>query len=184
MARSIKVFVGHAWQKRQVENIKSPVTWDQFWKSIRIKFIDSCKTMQRKSGCRIEFARLKASIGQYILPSVMRKIENADILIFDVTNVDSVVSSHKMSAVDAGLNPNVLIELGAAIALKKEVILMCSSAIKLPSDLSGIFVAKYVAAYKCGELIRTFEDEKSVSAAFVGMLRRAIRRNKVEEMVV
>jgi hypothetical protein len=102
---------------------------------------------------------LGASAGRLLFDGVYSKIQNADILVFDISEG----------------NPNVFIELGIALALQREnmskrVFLIgrknkeISSIEKLlPSDLQGAFVSEYV--FKKGEI--TFKDRNSLRSSMI-----------------
>lgn len=180
---SVKVFVGYGWQKfeehEKAKKTGREVLSDAFWNSLREKF-ESFYTKGKADGGadtrRVEINRLRASIGQYILQSIARKIERADILIFDIADVRNVVAA-KGRKKDRSFNANVLLEVGIAMGLKKEnIILMCPEHIHLPSDLAGILVAKYTAKWVKGTLVRTFADEIGVATQYRGMLRRVCLR--------
>lgn len=177
MGKSIKVSVGYAWQKDSSNEKTKPVNEDALWQSIRTRFAGVCKTVGKKNNLNVSLSRLRATVGDFILPSIMRKIEHSDVLIFDLTKADYVLSTEKDGSIRNGINQNVILELGAALALKKHIILMCSSAVKIPTDLSGLYVAKYRAEESDGKIQRNFEDEKGLTTAFVGMLRKTIKKN-------
>ncbi len=84
----------------------------------------------------INYRRLRSSAGRSILDSIMAKINNSQVIIFDISEK----------------NPNVMLELGIALALSKEnpfhsIYLICKKGEPLPkdipTDLHGYFISEY-----------------------------------------
>jgi len=64
----------------------------------------------------------------------------------ELTLLDKEAKEHVM------LNPNVLIEIGAAMALyKKRFILLVKDGVKLPSNLQGLYEVRYTGENMDGE---------------------------------
>jgi hypothetical protein len=108
-----------------------------------------------------DFKRLRGTAGKNILDNISHQIQIADLLIFDITSN----------------NPNVMIELGMALASKsnekrKTIFLICEEDIKkhLPSNMSGYFVSKYTFSEKeC-----TFNDNGSLIASLSSEIKSLI----------
>lgn len=83
----------------------------------------------------LNYATLRAEVGQPVLHRIVRDIFSADLLLFDLTH----------------LNANVLFELGIAYAIgRRIVVLMCEGAnTDLPSDLAGLTYCRYKAPGLC-----------------------------------
>lgn len=111
----------------------------------------------------VNYKRLGASAGRLVFDGVYYKIQNADILIFDISEG----------------NPNVFIELGIALALQRENgktrIFLIGRKTKnisrieklLPSDLQGAFVSEYVL--QNGKI--TFKDRNSLRSSIIKELK-------------
>lgn len=87
----------------------------------------------------INYRRLRASAGRTMLGSIMKRIENSQVIIIDITTE----------------NRNVYIETGIALALEKNNPFLSVYFIKernnemalpngIPSDLQGYFISEYV----------------------------------------
>jgi len=92
-----------------------------------------------KLNYNINYRRLRASAGRTMLGSIMKRIENSQVIIIDITTENS----------------NVYIETGIALALEKNNPFLSVYFIKernitmpvpngIPSDLQGYFVSEYV----------------------------------------
>lgn len=87
-------------------------------------------------------SRMRALHGAMVLPSLLARCAKSEVLIFDLT----------------GLNPNVMLEIGIALAVKgfdsgrvfvfQEVGANNQPLRKEPSDLTGFFFTRYVADQK------------------------------------
>lgn len=100
----------------------------------------------------INYRRLRSSAGRSILDSIMAKINNSQVIIFDISEK----------------NPNVMLELGYALALSNEneflsIYLICKKGEPLPkdipTDLHGYFISEYTTDSK-GKI--TFNDSGSL----------------------
>lgn len=81
---------------------------------------------------KIEFRKLRASAGRFLFERIFERIKEANILLVDIS----------------GNNPNVMMELGIALALQKEtrfpeIYLLQKGKIKTPSNINGYFVNMY-----------------------------------------
>jgi len=90
----------------------------------------------KKLKYNINYRRLRSSAGRSILDSITVKIKNSQVIIFDITDK----------------NPNVMLELGYALAISKDnefisIYLICKKGEPLPNniptDLHGYFISEY-----------------------------------------
>lgn len=90
----------------------------------------------KKLKYNINYRRLRSSAGRPMLESITAKIKNSQVIIFDITDK----------------NPNVMLELGYAIALSalndyQSIYLICRKGEPLPknipADLHGYFISEY-----------------------------------------
>ena len=93
-------------------------------------------TNGKKLKYNINYRRLRSSAGRSILDSIIAKIKNSQVVIFDITDK----------------NPNVMLELGYALALSNDndylsIYLICKKGEPLPknipTDLHGYFISEY-----------------------------------------
>lgn len=136
----ITIYVGYPWPKRTV-GIKAK---DDVWDFIRGKVSTAADAVAKIQANRdapklpIRINRLRARHGGSVLEVLLRRIGESDIVIFDIT----------------GLNENVLVEIGMALALKGTdgrvfILQKCGPAgiptksASHPSDLSGYFFTRY-----------------------------------------
>ncbi len=137
---------GHEPHRRLIV-VKVGLSWrngDRRWKSVWQPFLsgvvrDVSSRLAAKglveSGARVaEVRRLRASAGRCLMESILEDIECADVLAFDLT-----------PRIGEAAGPaNVLVELGAALALDKRVFLAAASPKRIVmrcSDVSGHYVA-------------------------------------------
>ena len=128
---------------------------------------------------KVDFRRLRASDGDIISSSIFRKIEMADILIFDVAATPKVLQNVRKKRT---LNFNCLLELGAALALKKIFVLSPVGLRKtMPSDLSGILLSEYSMSVKEGKLKREFVDKIGLGNQYRAKLRSVLREKSTKK---
>ena len=192
--RGITVAVGYGWQK--FDESESPskdkkssgydVLYDKFWRSIKSKFKPKCEGIEKSLNVKICFKRLRASHGKFVWKSILKNINDADVLIFDVAAVPKA-KKIKSEALDIkkvikSLNYNVLVEIGVALALDKRVVLMCPNNLfkDVPSDLKGYLWTTYTGKISKDGFERCFCDERGIQNAFMGMLREAIKEKNKE----
>ena len=193
--KRITVAVGYGWQKFEEEDFLSEdmslskkmvakgyeVLHDQFWKSIKEKFITKLGGISKTQNAEISFTRLRASHGKLVWQSILEKIKQADILIFDIAQPPQMKaipeSEVDIKDIIRGFNSNVLVEIGVALGLDKRVVLMCPSHLfdDVPSDLKGYLWTTYTGKISREKFVRTFCDERGIQNAFMSMLREAIR---------
>jgi hypothetical protein len=116
----------------------------------------------KKLKYNINYRRLRSSAGRPIIDSIMEKIKDSQVLIFDISEK----------------NPNVMLELGIALALSKEnpfhsIYLICKKGEPLPkdipTDLHGYFISEY-----------TYNSKDEVSFNDNGSLRLSIESDVKE----
>lgn len=193
--KRITVAVGYGWQKFEEEDFLSEdmslskktvakgyeVLHDQFWKSIKEKFITKFGGISKNHSVEISFSRLRASHGKLVWQSILEKIKQADVLIFDIAQPPATkdIPEQEVDIKDvlSSFNANVLVEIGVALGWDKRVMLMCPSHLfdKVPSDLKGYLWTTYTGKISKENFVRTFCDERGAQNAFMGMLHEAIR---------
>ena len=192
--RGITVAVGYGWQKFDELEATSKgkkangydVLYDEFWKSIKSKFQPKCEGVKKSLNAKISFKRLRASHGKLVWESILKNINNADVLVFDVAAAPKAKDMPKdrsdIKDVIKSFNYNVLVEIGVALGLDKRVVLMCPDHLfeKVPSDLKGYLWTTYTGEISKEGFKRCFCDERGVQNAFMGMLREAIREKNKE----
>ena len=184
---TIRVGVGYGWMKTDDNDSHNgrSVLADIFWQSIR-KAFEPKHTAFEKKGVHVNFSRLRASHGRIIWDSVLKRIRDSDILIFDVAAAVEV--DEKDQKFDLGkaltvktetgnvLNANVLIEIGAAIALDKRIMLLCPYEWRssIPSDLKG-YMWTFYNWKGCGkDTERCFTDQYGMQNGYIGMLHEVL----------
>ena len=192
--RGITVAVGYGWQifdesepsNKDKKSNGYEVLYDEFWKSIKSKFKPKCEGIEKSLNAKISFKRLRASHGKLVWESILKNINNADVLIFDVAAAPKAKDMPKdwsnIKDVILSLNYNVLVEIGVAFGLDKRVVLMCPNHLfdEVPSDLKGYLWTTYTGEISKEGFKRCFCDERGVQNAFMGMLREAIREKNKE----
>ena len=192
--RGITVAVGYGWQmfdesepsNKDKKTKGYDVLYDAFWKSIRDKFLPKCEGVKKSLKAKISFKRLMASHGKLVWNSILKNINNADVLVFDVAAAPDVRAMPKdrsdIKDVIKSFNYNVLVEIGVALGLDKRVVLMCPDHLfeKVPSDLKGYLWTKYTGEISKDGFERCFCDERGIQNAFMGMLREAIQEKNIE----
>ena len=116
-----KVFITHGHNKQFVEPIRKLLSFGEMEPVVSVE---------------------KQSVSQPVPDKVMNDMRDCGAAIIHVegemTLIDSEAKEHVM------LNPNVLIEIGAAMALYgKKFILLVKEGVKLPSNLQGLYEVRY-----------------------------------------
>ena len=172
----ITVAVGYGWQmfdesetsNKDKKSKGYDVLYDAFWKSIRDKFLPKCKGVKKSLNAKISFKRLRASHGKLVWNSILKNINNADVLVFDVAAAPKVEDMPKdwsnIKDVIKSFNYNVLVEIGVALGLDKHVVLMCPDHLfeEVPSDLKGYLWTKYTGKFSKDGFERCFCDERGL----------------------
>lgn len=140
-----KVFITHGRNKTFIEPIKKLLSFGEMEAVVSVE---------------------KQSVSQPVPEKVMNDMRGCGAAIIHVedelTLLDKEAKEHVM------LNPNVLIEIGAAMALyKKRFILLVKDGVKLPSNLQGLYEVRYSgesmdgdATIKLLEAINAMKAEK------------------------
>jgi hypothetical protein len=98
--------------------------------------IDQVKVRTKKSNVKINYNRLRATAGSFLIDGINKRIINSNAIIFDITT----------------FNPNVMFELGIAIECSRinngaNIYIICKGKsiedVKIPSDLQGYFISFY-----------------------------------------
>ena len=195
----IRVGVGYGWMKVDEKAPKNgrAVLADVFWKTIQKAFEAKHPGFEKSNQAKVDFSRLRASHGKIIWTSVLERIKNSDILIFDVAmspeassfdgkdpsgeSLQQIIKKMK----DGGnlFNANVLIEIGVAIALDKRIMLLCPEEWRhfLPSDLKGYMWTFYNWGGSGKEIKRCFVDEYGMQNGYIGMLREVLDEKRKQE---
>ena len=194
---TVRVGVGYGWMKTDDDDDAQngrTVLADVFWQTIRKTFEPKHAVIER-TGNHVEFSRLRASHGKIIWSSVLERIKKSDILIFDIAaapeasafdvknatlNLDAIV--REMSGKGNIFNANVLIEIGAAIALDKRVMLLCPEQLRsaIPNDLKGYLWTLYNWKGRGKDSKRCFLDQYGMQNGYMGMLRDVLAE-KIEQ---
>jgi hypothetical protein len=151
--RPIEIYVSSPWSKRGESTV--PISRDRRWAFLRSlikKVIDECHSRIRaspgKNKLDIRLHRLRGRQGMNLLSTLRDRIERADALVIDL----------------AGHNPNVLIEVGMAVAMYKAesgaLIILKPKNEPWPSNLQGIVYCNYNKSLRQG-----LEDQAGFRAA-------------------
>ena len=129
VANNKKVFITHGRNKSFIEPIKKLLSFGEMEAVVSVE---------------------KQSVSQPVPEKVMNDMRECGAAIIHVedelTWLDKEAKEHVM------LNPNVLIEIGAAMALyKKRFILLVKDGVKLPSNLQGLYEVRYTGENMDGE---------------------------------
>lgn len=193
---TVRVGVGYGWMKVEDGDTQNgrAVLSDVFWQTIRTTFEPKHAVIE-KTGNRVDFSRLRASHGKIIWNSVLERIRKSDILIFDVAaapeastfdvkdaDFDLCTLVREMAKKGNVLNANVLIEIGAAIALDKRIMLLCPEEWRsaIPSDLKGYMWTLYNWKGRGKDSKRCFVDQYGMQNGYMGMLRDVLNE-KIEQ---
>lgn len=116
-----RVFISHGKNKKVVEQLKEILTFGQFDVIVSVE---------------------KESTAISVPDKVFSDMRNSDAAVIHVEGERELLD--KEGNVHYSINENVLIEIGAAIALYgKKFILLCEHSIKLPSNLQGLYRCNY-----------------------------------------
>lgn len=186
MNKKVKVSVGYGWQKFDTDGIAigvNAVDSDCFWGTLKDTF-DVKAIAINDSPCEVELGRLRSSHGCFVWKSIVDHIASSDVLIFDIANPPDFSDNEKLESLCEGdditdlisrFNENVLVELGVAIGLGKETLMLCPESMfpHVPSDLKGFHWSLYRLEITEEGYRRKFVDPKGLSSAYQGMLRGA-----------
>lgn len=158
MEQTFKIFGAYEWYKRDKEkNKNTPVVLKGLVAQVKGRVEKQLEGVSLK----IQYNRLRATAGSFLLDGIVDRIENSDAVIFDIT----------------GFNPNVMFELGVAMQAARstngaKVYVICEGKEfdrnKIPSDLDGYFVSFYEIS-KEGPV---FHDGNSLAMRLVSEVAR------------
>lgn len=187
------VYVGYSWPK------DVSVFRDPYWISLR-DFLTSItskveKRDEFKNKIKIGVNRLRASHSAFVHDDIVRRIDSAAVLVFDLAQNPSLDGRIPKKVVGKGgniiyssFNSNVLYEVGVAIGKGKKPVIMCPKSLfaKRPSDLNGYLFTTYETSLKpenkCPpnskrkHIDRIFDDSAGLRAMLTGALVAEARR--------
>lgn len=149
----MNIYVGYAWEKGK------SARGDRLWTPIRDFLLHISKSVEEsfmEYDLEISVKRLRSSHGAFVYNDILSKIEDSDLLVFNIANnpffnTDMEENNvKKSSSVEfSGFNSNVLFEMGMAMGLGKFPIAMCPTCLekKLPSDIRCYMWSFYDAKY-------------------------------------
>jgi hypothetical protein len=151
--KPIEIYVSSPWSKKRESTV--PMRQDRRWvflRSLIKKVIDECQSRGCASPGKykldIRLHRLRGRQGMHLLSTLRERIERADALVMDL----------------AGHNPNVLIEVGMAVAMYKGesggLIILKPKNEPWPSNLQGMVYCNYDKSLRRG-----LEDQVGFRAA-------------------
>jgi hypothetical protein len=174
-AQQIQVLVGYDWSLDATSKRRDGL--NKHWAFLRDEVKVATQALERIASKRekstyplkIAVKRLRARHGVTIVAAIMRRISEADILIFDVS----------------GDNRNVHFELGCALAVKgldSERVYIFSDTTDVASDLSGLMLTKYKKTEDGAQSEKAFaklEDHRGFRAALVATLRQVAEEREM-----
>jgi hypothetical protein len=124
----LNIYFGYEWKKERLEDDSKY----QFLRNVTTGAASAVSDMRGPNGERVHVnsSRLRARHGAPLLDVVRRRIQLADVLLFDLQE----------------LNPNVMFELGLALANPSEdraVFILLPEGHSPPSDLAGYLLSFY-----------------------------------------
>lgn len=160
----LNVYVGYAWDKD-----KTP-RQDARWGSIREELGKLAQSVENSFGGKVQIRirRLRASHGEGIHQGVVRRIREADLLVFDIVSRETTKSSRKLR-----FNPNVVYELGFARGKSKKIIILLPKEVRVFADLEGYTFTQFNIGEN-GE--RDIVDKPGFSARVRGILADAAKK--------
>ena len=155
----IQLSIGYGWKEHNCEGSRLNPHWDFLRKEVQpvAKELEerAAKRTSTQHPLRISLGRLRGRHGTSLMGGIFRRIERADVLIFDIS----------------GHNSNVLFELGYAMAQKGadsgRIYVFGQKGI-VPADLSGLMLTYYEVIKKTGgksEGFAKLEDPRGFRAA-------------------
>jgi Predicted nucleotide-binding protein containing TIR-like domain len=145
-ARPIRVLVSYEWEKESeekgapVKSVRQHTRWRNISGCLK-KIAGAVKTIADKSPghhkLEIRISRLRGLHGTALLPTLVERIKRADVLVIDIGSNRS----------PNWANPNVLIELGMALAAndtdQRGLFVLKPDSCEWPSDLNGYLYTEY-----------------------------------------
>ena len=139
----VRVFIGYSWDGKANEDEH----WKNFLQPVFNRYKDKFEERFAEYGMKLSVQRLRGTHAGRVFDDILGKIASADILVFDIADRESGENSKSKSksTPKAIFNPNVMMELGIALALKKDVFLMVrdDAFASVPSDLKGFLYTVY-----------------------------------------
>jgi len=165
--KPIEIYVSCPWTRRGRSTV--PVRQDKRWSFLRAlvkKVIDECEARVRTSlgehKLAVHLHRLRGRQGMNLLSTLRERIAGADALVMDL----------------AGHNPNVLIEVGMAVAMHKgesgSLIILKPKNEAWPSNLQGIVYCNYDKSLRRG-----LDDEAGFRAALRTRILNVARERRM-----
>ncbi|MGI3130274.1 TIR domain-containing protein [Halopseudomonas pachastrellae] len=132
------------------------------------KFVDPIKKLLSFGEMEAVVSVEKQSVSQPVPDKVMNDMRSCGAAIIHVEDELSLIDNEAKEHVV--LNPNVLIEIGAAMALYgKRFILLVKSGVKLPSNLQGLYEVRYEGENLDGnatiQLLEAINEMKKIGAS-------------------
>lgn len=184
----VKVYIGYGWTKFDTDDQRRleghEVLEDGFWQTLKMKFKrGSVKVPPYSDEVKVSCNRLRGTHGHEVWSTVLRKINSADVLVFDIASaikpqqLKNACEDDDLTKRIKSFNANVLVEIGVALGKDKRVLLLCPKHLfnSVPSDLKGYFWSLYSLYNTEKGIVRKFVDERGLEAAYSGMLRNAAR---------
>ena len=183
MARTIYVGVGYGWNGE----VRKDLRWKALHKYLKKIEKEALKravselkthTHSRSTADALKYAhvrilRLRATVGQFTWSSIKKRINEYDILVFDITPTKPVKAGRRRRLASRAaakvVAPNVWLELGYALAQKdKDNVFVVHAEpnghADLPSDLRGLIVGHVPAD--------SVESDKSLRMKLVNTLQK------------
>ena len=156
----LNVCFGYEWKKERSE--KDPKY--QFLHRVTNAAASVVEKMRGRNGERVhvDCSRLRARHGAPLLDVIRRRIQLADVLLFDLQE----------------LNPNVMFELGVALANPSEdraVFILLPEGCSAPSDLAG-----YLLSFYRGTVEYSLVDSRGFTAALRSAIIHCARKKGVQ----
>jgi hypothetical protein len=165
--KSIEIYVSCPWTRRGRSTV--PMRQDKRWSFLRAlvkKVIDECEARARtspgESKMAVHLHRLRGRQGMNLLSTLRERIARADVLVMDL----------------AGHNPNVLIEVGMAVAMRKgesgSLIILKPKNEPWPSNLQGIVYCNYDKSLRRG-----LDDQAGFRAALRARILKIAKERRM-----
>ena len=165
--QSIEIYVSCPWTRKGRSTV--PIREDKRWVFLRAlvkKVIDECEARVRTSpGERrlaVHLHRLRGRQGMNLLSTLRERIARADALVMDL----------------AGHNPNVLIEVGMAVAMHKgesgSLVILKPKNEPWPSNLQGIVYCNYDKSLRRG-----LDDQAGFRAALRARILKIAKERRM-----
>jgi hypothetical protein len=176
------VKVSYRWDRPQGSKEAEDALDDRVWKPIR-NWANDCRQQAERairkeyllpSGYRVaEVGRLRAKPGRPVTEGILEAVCEADIIVADFSKPEDVDSD--------SCTPNVCIEVGAALAFRKRLFIICQGERDIPSNLQGYYVSTWKLGRDGNLAFNPQCDGRAVRAALVHAIIMAFRvRNDLD----